>query len=161
MQSVLKQVYIRRDEYPEYLDHLGKAIHDKRLKKGLSIKKLGELSGVSAWTIGRYENNETTKVQTANLTKIAKALNCETRDLIGRRRKKQEDTYNFFELEEDPIDMLTLEETILRDRPLAESQYIKLAFQADEIKKLKDRLDFSRGINVLLAIAAILAIIFG
>lgn len=53
-----------------------------RKKRGLSIKQLSILSGLSPVQISNYEHEHYTP-NAININKLATALNCEYEDLIG------------------------------------------------------------------------------
>lgn len=61
---------------------IGKNIRKRRRDQDLTLKKLGEMSGLNLVQIHKYEQGKT-EPGIKNLVKIAKALNCSIDDLIS------------------------------------------------------------------------------
>jgi len=62
---------------------IGKILHDKRKNKGLTMKELGILVGLSESNIQRYESGKIKNVSLITLKSFASALNVEVEYLMG------------------------------------------------------------------------------
>jgi transcriptional regulator with XRE-family HTH domain len=62
---------------------LGKAIHDRRVRVGLSQEKLAEKADLTRNYIGQIERAEK-RIHLETLAKIAKALGVRVRDLVAK-----------------------------------------------------------------------------
>lgn len=62
-------------------------IYEVRSKKGISGRKLADMTGISASTLHRYEKYGNQNVNLKDLEKIAKALNCKIIDLFESQYK--------------------------------------------------------------------------
>ena len=64
-------------------DTIGARLGRLRLLRGLTQEQLANASGVSAATIRKLERDERTTARVATLHRLAKALGCQTQDLLG------------------------------------------------------------------------------
>jgi len=62
---------------------IGKRLHDKRKNKGLTMKELGVLVGLSESNVQRYESGKIKNVSLITLKAFATALNVEVEYLMG------------------------------------------------------------------------------
>jgi len=62
---------------------IGKRLHDKRKDKGLTMKELGILVGLSESNVQRYESGKIKNVSLITLKAFAVALNVEVEYLMG------------------------------------------------------------------------------
>ena len=62
---------------------IGKRLHDKRKNKGLTMKELGILVGLSESNVQRYESGKIKNVSLITLKAFAAALNIEVEYLMG------------------------------------------------------------------------------
>ena len=62
---------------------IGKRLHDKRKNKGLTMKELGILVGLSESNVQRYESGKIKNVSLITLKAFAVALNVEVEYLMG------------------------------------------------------------------------------
>lgn len=65
------------------ISELGMNIKKYREKKGLTISKLKEMSGVGYATLHDIENGKTQNLNSTNLEKVATALEVGTNELLG------------------------------------------------------------------------------
>lgn len=87
MQKDITSTYIvKRDQ----LDHIAKSVKKKRLNKKMTQTQLAEASGISTQYISGIETYRLAAVNKDTLSRIAKALKTERRELIGRPPRHQE-----------------------------------------------------------------------
>lgn len=84
-------VKLTDDEKQTYRE-IGKRITEARENKGMYMKDLGNLIGVSESTMSRYESGET-KVDIVVIKKIAKILGVSHRWIIGWNGEHEEEQY--------------------------------------------------------------------
>ena len=75
-------------------------IRDYRLRKGLTMKELGQIVGVTESAVGMWENGRR-KPNYEYLLRISEALDCSVADLIDEREQMPE-------LEGDPYPEITM-----------------------------------------------------
>lgn len=61
----------------------GERIKEIRIKKGLTLQELAELSGLSHSVISKYENNKIQNISTKNIERLSKALGVDSNYLMG------------------------------------------------------------------------------
>lgn len=57
-----------------FINKIGNLIKQERIKRNLSLRKLSELSDVSASTLSKIENNKVKKISSVFLYRICKTL---------------------------------------------------------------------------------------
>jgi transcriptional regulator with XRE-family HTH domain len=87
MQKNITQNFITKKDQ---LDHIAKAVRRKRINKKMTQTDLAKAVGVSAQYISNIETYRTGAINLETLSKIARALKSERRDLIGRPPRHQE-----------------------------------------------------------------------
>lgn len=94
------------------LAHIGNAVYKKRKKLGLSQEQLSEIAGdVSASYISQIERQVTPKLSRRKVVSLAKALQSETRSLIGRPpRKPVVKNEGVLDLHSEECDVLSFED---------------------------------------------------
>lgn len=62
---------------------IGELIYSKRTEKGLTMKKLAELMGVSEGTISRWESGDIENIKRKKIEKLSKVLGISIYELMG------------------------------------------------------------------------------
>ena len=62
---------------------IGELINSKRTEKGLTMKKLAELMGVSEGTISRWESGDIENIKRKKIEKLSKVLGISIYELMG------------------------------------------------------------------------------
>lgn len=84
--NITSEYIVKRDQ----LDHIAKAVKRKRTNKKMTQIQLAKSARISPQYISNIETFRANAVNIDTLSKIAKALKAERRDLIGRPPRHQE-----------------------------------------------------------------------
>lgn len=72
--------------------NIGTMIKDKRIEKGMTMKKLSEIMEVSEGTISRWESGDIENIRRKKIAKLSEVLDISIYDLMGFQKPKGEPT---------------------------------------------------------------------